>query len=68
MSIRSAREKAGLTVLDVAYKMEVSPTAIYFWENGTYQPRGKRLLALAQLYDTTVDDLLRPDEKGEPHA
>lgn len=61
MSFRSAREKAGLTVLDVAKALGVSDAAVYYWETGKFLPKSSRLKAVAELFGCTVDDLLKDD-------
>ena len=61
MSFKSAREKAGKTVREVMDYMEVSDTAVYYWETGTFRPKADRLLKLAEFYGCTVDDLLNED-------
>lgn len=61
MSFRIAREKAGLTVLDVAKALGVSDAAVYYWETGKFLPRPSRLKAVAELFGCTVDDLLKDD-------
>lgn len=58
MGFKEMRVKAGLSVLEVSRTLNVSPAAVYQWEDGTYIPAGKRLPDIARLYSCTVDDLL----------
>lgn len=59
--LRSLRTKAGLTQLDIAEKLDVSAAAIGAWENGRAKPRLTKLGQLADLFDTTVADLMGED-------
>ena len=59
--LRSLRIKAGLTQLDIAEKLDVSAAAIGAWENGRAKPRLTKLGQLAELFDTTVADLMGED-------
>lgn len=63
ISFRSARKKAGISVLDAAEKLGVSDAAIYMWETGQTKPRADKLVKLAEIYGCTVDDLLRGDDE-----
>ncbi|MEV6445993.1 helix-turn-helix transcriptional regulator [Amycolatopsis sp. NPDC051716] len=42
---RSLRESAGLSCELIARKCEVGQTAVFRWERGDRQPRGRNLLA-----------------------
>ncbi len=63
MGFREARIKAGLSVADVMAAIGVSDAAVYQWETGVYTPRKERLLAVAELYHCTTDELLK-DTQG----
>ena len=43
MGFKEARERAGLTVLQAARFLEVSPVAVYKWEDGRTAPEARRL-------------------------
>lgn len=58
MGFRSARIAAGLTVAQVVKALGVSDASVYMWETGETRPKGSRLPEVAQLYNTTVDELL----------
>lgn len=62
VSFKSARERAGLTVLTASRELKVSPAAIYMWESGETHPAGERLLEIAKLYGCTTDELLKEEE------
>lgn len=59
--LRQMREKAGLTQGDLADKLDVSRPAVSSWESGKIRPRLNKLQQLADLFDTTVADLMGED-------
>lgn len=61
MGFKEARLNARKTILDVAHAMNVSPQAVYQWENGETAPSTSKLTKLAEFYGCSVDKLL---EKG----
>lgn len=59
--LRQMREKAGITQGDLADKLDVSRPAVSSWESGKIRPRLNKLQQLADLFDTTVADLMGED-------
>ena len=59
--LTQARRTAGLTQADVAAKMNVSRQAVSRWESGQSKPSTERLLALSNLYSTSLDQLLNAE-------
>lgn len=59
--LRQMREKSGLTQGDLADKLDVSRPAVSSWESGKIRPRLNKLQQLAELFDTTVADLMGED-------
>ena len=59
--LRQMRENAGLTQGDLADKLDVSRPAVSSWESGKIRPRLNKLQQLAELFDTTVADLMGED-------
>lgn len=59
--LRQVREKAGLTQGDLADKLDVSRPAVSSWESGKIRPRLNKLQQLADLFDTTVAELMGED-------
>ena len=57
------RKINGFSQEDVAEKIGVSRQAVAKWENGTTTPDISNCVALARLYDVTVDELLTFDGK-----
>ena len=62
---REAREKAGLSTLEVAKRIGVSQPAVTYWDNGTKPPSIETLCKLAALYCVSTDYLLGRDEPME---
>ena len=59
MSFRTARKAAGLSVSEVMKLLKVSDAAVYQWETGATAPNSKRLLEIAELYNCSVEELLK---------
>lgn len=57
-SFKVCRERRGLTQKEVAIELKMSIQAISYWETGERMPSYDKLLLLADLYDTTTDELL----------
>lgn len=51
------RLEAGLTRVEVAYDLRVSPSVVYQWERGASRPRHAHLAALMRLYRPRQDQL-----------
>ena len=67
-TIRELREAAGLTQLEVAFRLGVTPQTVSFWERGTREPRGRHLQQLAALFGVTASDILLPEPEGEQQS
>lgn len=59
--VRSYRNKFSFTQDDVARKLGVTSSAVSTWEAGRARPRLDKLQQLAELFDTTVADLMGED-------
>ena len=59
MSFKKAREKCGLTQQEVATRLGIDQSAVCLWETGKTKPRSSQLLKIAELYNCTVEELLR---------
>ena len=68
MGFKEARQRAGLTGVEAAYKLGVSTAAIYSWEAGAYMPETKRLPEIAKLYGCSTEDLLSTKERQPDSA
>ncbi len=71
--IRERRSRLGLSQDELAQRLYVSRVTISHWETGKTLPDVQSMLLLANLFDTTIDELVRGDvdemremvEKGE---
>ena len=66
-SIKTCREKAGLTQKQVALTLKISVQAVSYWENGDRIPSLENAVMLADLYKCSLDALLgRVEYKEKP--
>ena len=57
--ISELRKRAGLSVRDLQNIFGfTTPQAIYKWQQGTAMPTIDNLVALAMIFDVTVDDII----------
>lgn len=61
---RKARMIAGITQTELAEKIGVSAVAVNKWENGHTFPSVKRLRAVANALNITVEELISEKEVG----
>jgi len=61
--LKDAREKAGLTQEQVAEAIFVSRQTISNWENGKSLPDITSVISLSNIYNISVDELLKGDQK-----
>lgn len=61
MGYREARVKAGLTMAEVAKKLNVSRTTIWLWETGRGNPLMANLRKMAEIYGCTMAELIREE-------
>lgn len=72
-SLRLFRQKYGYTQEQIAEKLGVSRQAVAKWERGDSLPDIENVIALADLYDVSVDSLVRqiaqrfPATEGKKH-
>lgn len=62
--IREIREAVGMSQGELARRMGVTQGAVSQWENGSTNPEITKLTQLAQILQTTVDELLQPEKAG----
>lgn len=70
-NIVTYRKRSGLTQAKLAERLNYSDKAVSKWERGESMPDVLTLVQLAELFNTTVDDLLRdpneiPENTGGP--
>ena len=58
-TLKAHRVRCKMTQEIVAERLGVSRQAVSKWENGTSDPSTSNLLALAKLYEISVEDLLK---------
>ena len=64
--IRELRKAKHLTVEEISLYMGFeSVQAVYKWQRGDSLPTVDNLYALSRLFDTSVDDILRGDDREE---
>ncbi len=56
-TIRDLREAAGLTQLELAVRVGVTPSAVYNWERGRNEPKATQLRALSRALGVPMDDI-----------
>ena len=63
MQLKDARVQAGLTQEQVAENVMVSRQTISNWENGTSLPDIVSIMKLSDLYQISIDELLKGDQR-----
>lgn len=63
MKLKNARANAGLTQEQVAEKIMVSRQTISNWENGRSLPDIISIINLSDLYQISIDELLKGDKR-----
>ena len=63
MKLKDARIQAGLTQEQVAEKLMVSRQTISNWENGKSLPDIVSIMSLSDLYQISIDELLKGDKR-----
>lgn len=63
--IFNLRVARGLTQRDIAERLSISDKAISKWENGTSQPSVYNLQKLADIFDITLEELLKVSKKNQ---
>lgn len=56
-TIRDYREAIGLTQVQLAHEVGVTPSTVYKWEAGKVVPDVIRLRKLAQVFDVSSDEI-----------
>jgi len=62
--IKELREKSGLSMDQLATKLNVTKSRVNMWENNGTVPRMNVLINLAKFFDVTTDYLLGNDNTG----
>ena len=64
--IRALRKEHGYSQEQMARKLHLTQGAISQWENGLTVPAADQLIALADVFGITVDDLLGREQQETP--
>ncbi len=60
-NIKAEREKAGLSISEVADVIGVHPNTVKGWEKGEFEPTSRNIVQLATMYGCSADYLLGLD-------
>lgn len=60
-NFKNIRKQCGLSQQDVADKLQIKQSSVSDWENDVSRPDYEKLIALAELYDVTLYELLGID-------
>ena len=58
-NLKTARLNLGLTLEEVAKRLNVGYPAVYKWENGIMMPNAVRIVELAEIFGTTAEKLVK---------
>ena len=61
--LRYFRKQNGYTQVELAQILGIKQSSVSDWENDVSRPEYENLIAMAKLYDETVDALLGVDKK-----
>jgi len=65
-TIRELRAAQGWTQLELANRLGVTPSTVYSWERGRYEPKASKLRAIAQAFGVSMDNIAILDETARP--
>ena len=60
-NFKNIRKQCGLSQQEVADKLQIKQSSVSDWENDGTRPDYEKLIALAELYDVTLYELLGID-------
>lgn len=63
--LKKLRQQKGFTQKDIAKSLIITPQTISKWENGISYPSLDMLVALSELYDVSVDDLVKGEIEND---
>ena len=62
-NFKNIRKQCGLSQQEVADKLQIRQSSVSAWENDVSRPDYEKLIALSELYDVTLYELLGIDER-----
>ncbi|MDP9357658.1 MAG: helix-turn-helix domain-containing protein [Chloroflexota bacterium] len=64
-TIRELRDEKGWTQLELANQLGVTPSTVYNWERGRFEPRLTQLRDLARVFGVRMDEIdFIPETEG----
>lgn len=60
-NFKNLRKQCGLSQQEVADKLQIKQSSVSDWENDVSRPDYEKLIALSELYDVTLYELLGID-------
>ena len=69
--LRSLAKERGLSVEDIAAKLDLTPFAVYKYFSGARNPSLPIFVALAELLEVEMEDLIKrdsPDQNDDPET
>ncbi len=57
MTIRQLREARGWSQYRLAREVGVTPSTVYNWERGRFEPKASQLRSLARVFGVSMDDI-----------
>jgi transcriptional regulator with XRE-family HTH domain len=67
-TIRELREERGWSQAELAYRAEVSPSTVYNWEAGRFEPKASQLRRVAQALGASMDNIEFASDEGKERA
>ena len=67
-TIRELREGRGWSQLELANRLSVTPSTVYNWERGKYEPTASKLRQLARLFEVPMEEIALPEDMGKAAA
>lgn len=64
--IREIREKVGMNQTELANALGIRQNRLSTWETGKYEPDNEMLVKIAEILQTTVDELLGVSNQSAP--
>ena len=62
-NFKNIRKQCGLSQQEVADKLQIKQSSVSDWENDVSRPDYEKLIALSELYDVTLYELLGIDAR-----
>ncbi len=67
-TIRELRTERGWSQLELANRAGVTPSTIYNWERGRFEPKATQLRAVARAFGVSSDDIELVEEESKAEA